>query len=90
MPFDAFSAKLQEVAIGLQVLSADNPYSQGKSFGKILNYLAGGVVVLASEGADHSLFFESWRNGVLVQSPVEWAQAISRLLKTPEERERIA
>ncbi len=90
MSFEAFSTQLEEVAIGIQVLATDNPYSQGKSFGKILNYLAAGTVIIASEGADHSLFFDSWRNGVLASSQEAWADAIVRLLKSPAEREHIA
>ena len=90
MPFAEFSARLQEVAVGVQVLAADNPYAQGKSFGKILNYLAAGAVVVASDGADHPLFFQSWQNGVLATSVDDWVRAIVRLLQSPAERERIA
>lgn len=90
MSFTSFSKQLESVAIGLQVLSPENIYSNGKSFGKILNYLSARACVVASRGADHSLFFESGRNGLLVETVDEWADAIVWLLNNPGERERMS
>ncbi len=90
MSFNAFSKHLERVAVGLQVLAPENLYSQGKSFGKILNYLTAGTVVVGSRGADHSMFFDSGRNGLLAESVDEWVDAIVWLLSNPNEREKIA
>ncbi len=90
MPFEQFTKKLSSVPIGLQVLSSDNSYSEGKSFGKILNYLLAKTCVIASPGADHSLFFNSGTNGILAESVNEWVDAIVWLLKNPVERSCMA
>lgn len=90
MSFELFSKQLEYAAIGLQVLSPDNLYSNGKSFGKILNYLSAGTCVVASRGADHSIFFDSGRNGMLAETIDEWVDAIVWLLNNSDERERIS
>lgn len=90
MSFNLFSKQLESAAIGLQVLSPENLYSQGKSFGKILNYISAGACVVASRGADHSEFFESGRNGMLADTIDEWVDTIVWLLKNPDERERMS
>jgi len=90
MPFAEFSRRLEEVAVGMQVLAEDNPFSRGKSFGKILNYLEAGAVVLATSGADHAGFFRSRQNGVLAKSQEEWSEALVWLLENPSVRARLA
>jgi hypothetical protein len=90
MPYKLFTRKLCKAAVGIQVLSSDNDYSQGKSFGKILNYISAGVTVVASKAADHSKFFTSGVNGILADSLEEWSNAIVWLLRNPEKRRTMA
>lgn len=90
MPYDKFTKKLQDVAIGIQVLAHNNPYSQGKSFGKILNYIEAGVCVVASSSGDHGDFFDSGVNGVLANSMREWVDGIINLCDNGEIRNSIS
>jgi len=91
LPYERFIASLAEVAIGLQPVCESNPYSMGKSFGKVLAYLAADVAVIASNNIDHPLFFEHERNGLLpVDQPADWAAACAGLLADPEKRHALA
>lgn len=91
MAYDAYLAKVAEAGVGLQPVSLHNEFSQGKSFGKLLAYLAGQVAVVASDAVDHPVFFRAWENGVIVADEVPaWADAIVRLLEDPSLRTRVA
>ncbi len=91
MPYEAYLAKVAETAVGLQPIAVQNDFSRGKSFGKILAYLAGQVAVVASDAVDHPLFFTQGKNGYLVGDVVqEWADAIVPLLDQPDLRQRVA
>jgi hypothetical protein len=92
LAYDAYLAKVAASAIGLQPVAVESSdFSRGKSFGKILAYLAGEVAVVASDAVDHPLFFRSGDNGVLVENTVPaWADAIERLVREPQLRGRIA
>lgn len=57
MPYAKFLRSLRECAIGLSAISPESPYSQGKSFGKILGYLDAKVPIICSDAADHAKFF---------------------------------
>jgi glycosyltransferase involved in cell wall biosynthesis len=75
----------------MPVCVEDNPYSQGKSFGKVLAYLSGQVAVVASCEAEHPVFFKHRVNGMLIGNSVEeWAQSICELVSDLELRESIA
>jgi hypothetical protein len=91
MAYDAYLAKVAEAGVGLQPVSLHNEFSQGKSFGKLLAYLAGQVAVVASDAVDHPVFFRPWENGVIVADEVPaWTDAIVRLLEDPALRTRVA
>lgn len=97
MPYGSFLRTLQEVAVGLQPVCSENPYSQGKSFGKVLAYVASGVPVVASDAVDHPLFFRDGVNGFLAgdgkdeSAHIEsWVTAVRQLLEDPARRQRIA
>ena len=79
MGYGAFLASLRDVAVGLSPIIAASPFSQGKSFGKILGYLDAGVPVIASDEADHALFFTA-ESGVISNDPAVWEAAVARLL----------
>lgn len=89
MKYAAFLKRLENVAVGMQVISPENKFSWGKSFGKILAYLWADVAVVASDTCDHPLFFQHCVNGMLANSADEWAEHIGWLLENPLERERI-
>jgi hypothetical protein len=83
--YDGYLLKVAESAIGLQpVCTTTHPFSRGKSFGKVLAYLCGGVAVIASNDVDHPLFFDHRANGLLVDSQAEqWADGIVELVSDP-------
>ncbi len=91
MPYRRYLDVVARAAVGLQpVCVEDSPYSEGKSFGKVLAYLAGDVPVVASDNVDHPLFFDSGRNGFLVRDPIDCAQAVVTLLDDKALRDDVA
>lgn len=86
LPYRAFIDSLGQAAIGLNPVCMDNAWSRGKSFGKVLAYMAAGVAVVTSPELDYPLFFENGRNGVLAGGVDEWAERCSYLLEHPEAR----
>jgi glycosyltransferase involved in cell wall biosynthesis len=90
MTYDKFIESLRDLAVGLQPVVSDNPYSQGRSFGKILGYLSQDVAVVASNNVDHPLFFRHRENGWLANTIEQWADGVQWLLENPAEREKIA
>lgn len=89
MPYAAFVASLRETAVGLSAICPASAFSKGKSFGKILAYLDARVPVIASDEADHALFFDA-ETGVVSNSPDVWVDAAVRLLADPGLRDRMA
>lgn len=89
MPYDRFLKALDDVAVGLSPICPENAFSRGKSFGKVLAYLDRGVPVVASDAADHPLFFTA-RTGILSNDPAVWAEAIDRLLGDGDARQSLA
>jgi len=90
MSFNEFINELEGGAVGLQFLSPEATYSQGKSFGKVLNYIMAGVVVVASNEAEHPKFFQHKVNGMLASDFNSWVEAIVYLLKNKKERDIMA
>lgn len=91
LSYEDYLALVAEAAVGLQPVCVDaNPYSQGKSFGKVLAYLVGEVPVVASDAVDHPLFFTTGENGFLADTHAEWVDAVSRLLEEPALRDQVA
>lgn len=91
MPYEAYLDKVAEAAVGLQPVCLESDFCKGKSFGKVLAYLAGQVANVASNNVDHPLFFRHGENGYLAENTVEdWTNAIVRLLEDREHREQVA
>lgn len=90
LAYEKFLGSLQSVAVGLAPLIDIDGFSGGKSFGKVLAYVDSNVPVVTHAVVDHPLFFRSWENGVMAETPTEWAQAIARLLGDPALREALA
>lgn len=87
--YTKFVKSLGSIAIGLQPVLRQNPFSLGKSFGKLLAYMAADVAVVASDEVDHPLFFRNGETGMLVATVDEWAEACLFLLNNPQERGRM-
>ncbi|MFW5875166.1 MAG: glycosyltransferase family protein [Myxococcota bacterium] len=90
MPYPSYLRKVSEAAVGIQPVCTDNPFSRGKSFGKLLAYLAGEVAVVASDAVDHPLFFRHGDNGLLADGIDSWVEALDHLLTDAEDRARMA
>jgi hypothetical protein len=91
MRYPDFLTSLESVAIGLQPVCPESEHSRGRSFGKILAYLAAGTAIVASRAADHPLFFRDGVNGLLVDNnSADWARACAGLLEDADLRERVA
>jgi hypothetical protein len=88
--YKRFVRSLGSVAVGLQPVCVESPFSRGKSFGKLLAYLAADVAVVASDAVDHPLFFQDGTNGVLVPNEIErWVDATALLLQDASLRARM-
>jgi len=72
------------------VVIRGNAWSEGKSFGKVLGYLAAEVAVVASRAIDHPLFFEHGRNGLMAETQEQWVEAVGTLLDDPDRRQKLA
>lgn len=89
LEYDAFLDSLGEVAVGLCPLIETSEFSRGKSFGKILGYLSADVAIIASDAADHGLFFRP-DTAVITNDPDTWQEAICALLDDPARRAAMA
>lgn len=89
LPYRHFLNALQDVAVGLSPVCVDNPFSRGKSFGKILAYLDRGVPVVAGDAVDHPLVLDP-ATAVLSNDPQVVADAVCRLLASPGLRQDMA
>ncbi len=91
VPYQQYLERVAECAVGLQPISPEHEFAQGKSFGKLLAYLAGQVAVVASRAVDHPRLFCHGVNGMLPEHTVEaWASDILFLLDHPERRQNMA
>lgn len=91
LPYEQYLDKVSFAAVGLQVISPDNGFSKGKSFGKVLAYLAGQVAVVVSNSVDHPALFQDGENGFLADPDVQtWIDRIETLLVDKQTRKRIA
>ncbi len=89
MPLPEFLASLDDVALGLAPLCPKSPFSQGKSFGKILAYLDAKVPVIASDAGEHGKVFTP-QSAVVSDDPAIWADRAAALLSAPDARQSMA
>jgi glycosyltransferase involved in cell wall biosynthesis len=89
LSYPNFIESLSQVAVGLQPIAMESPFSRGKSFGKVLAYLAADVAVVASDALDHPLFFRHGENGMLARTAEDWAENTARLLQDVEMRQQL-
>ncbi len=91
MPYEDFIQLLTQGAVGIAPLIIDGDcFNAGKSFGKILAYIAAEVPVVASNAVDHALFFQNGENGFLASEIEQWGDHVVRLLMEPELRDIVA
>ena len=84
-----YLASFGDVRVGLAPIAAGNPFSRGKSFGKILAYLDRRVPVAASDTAEYAAFFDR-ASGVVSDDPGVWVEEILRLLSDAGARQAMA
>jgi glycosyltransferase involved in cell wall biosynthesis len=88
--YDQFVRSLESVAVGLQPVCVENPFSRGRSFGKLLAYMTADVAIVASHAVDYPLFFRDRFNGVLAPNDVDrWVEGAALLLQDPSQRSRM-
>lgn len=89
LSYDEYIGSLENVAIGLHPVCLENPFSHGKSFGKILSYIYSDVAVVTHDVLDHTKFFKHRVNGMLSNDPYGYAQCIYELIANPTLRQSI-
>jgi len=89
MPYRDFVRSLEEVAVGLQPICMEAHVSRGKSFGKLLAYMAAQVAIVASDELEHPFFFRNGESAALIKdnSINAWVAAIHDLLVHPAKRQ---
>jgi len=90
MRHDRLVRSMSEVAVGLNPIPLEFGYNLGKSFGKVLPYLAAKVAVVASNALEMPQFFRHGENGFLADGFDDWVECTRKLLTDPGLRERIA
>jgi glycosyltransferase involved in cell wall biosynthesis len=76
--------------VGLHPVGNSDPFSQGKSFGKLNSYILRGVPIVVQRMLDYPDFFRDGENGMLANEPEEWVEKIYQLLVTPTLRDKVA
>lgn len=74
--------------VGIMPLN-DGPWENGKCGYKLIQYMASAVPVVASPIGVNVEIVEGSRCGLLAGSEVDWEEALSQLLKTPELRHEL-
>jgi glycosyltransferase involved in cell wall biosynthesis len=91
MDYDSYINCLSQCAVALAPLHVSGEtFNAGKSFGKILAYIAAEVPVIASNVVDHAMFLEHGTNGFLVDNVNQWSDHVVELLGSPETRDKLA
>ncbi len=90
LSFDDYHKSLESCAIGLHPISLENPFSRGKSFGKLNSYIQRGVPIVTQRALDYPEFFIDGQSAVLADNEEEWARRIEELLIQPALRDRLA
>lgn len=91
MNYVEFVRSLSEVTVAICPLCDSNPFSRGKSFGKVLACMAAPTPMVLPSAVDYPLFFSHGNNGMLVDSTNVrgWVENVLALLDSSEQRERI-
>lgn len=90
LSFDEYHKSLENAAVGVQPIGNSDPYSNGKSFGKLNSYILRGVPIVVHRKLDYPDFFRDGENGMLASEPEEWVEKIYQLLVDPALRDKVA
>jgi glycosyltransferase involved in cell wall biosynthesis len=82
------NSNIMKCDIGIMPL-IDSPWERGKCGYKIIQYMASGLPVVASNIGANSTIIENGRSGFLVDTTEEWVSVLSRLLVAPRLREQM-
>lgn len=82
------AARIREMDVGIMPLT-DTPWARGKCGYKLIQYMACGVPVVASDVGVNGAIVDHGVNGFLVRSDAEWRQALDMLLADPALRARM-
>jgi len=86
---DRETAQIQAMDIGLMPL-VDDDYARGKCGFKILQYMACGVVPVASNVGFNRQIIDHGLDGFLVDTPEQWLEYIQVLIADPALRDKMA
>jgi glycosyltransferase involved in cell wall biosynthesis len=75
----------QEFDVGIMPL-VDGPFERGKCGYKLIQYMAGGIPVIASPVGVNQQIVEHQKTGYLANSPAEWLIALRALRDNPKQR----
>jgi glycosyltransferase involved in cell wall biosynthesis len=81
-------ACVQQMQIGIMPLP-DEPWAQGKSGYKLIQYMACGIPVVASPVGVNASIVTPGENGFLARDLNEWRNALTALIEQPELRLRM-
>jgi hypothetical protein len=84
-----YLTSFDDVSLGLAPLSAETPFSRGKSFGKVLAYLDRRVPVIGSDLCEHGAFFRA-ETGVISNDLDRWISEAGFLLADPARRQNMS
>jgi len=79
---------LRELEIGLLPVPP-SPWAPSKFFLKLVQYMALGIVPVATPAGDNPRMIEHGRTGFLVESERDWSQTLDRLIADAGLRERV-
>ncbi len=82
---DAEAGELASSHIGIAPMT-DNAWTRGKCALKVLQYMAAGLPVVASETGVHVDVVEHGRTGFLAARPDQWSAALEKLIRDPSLR----
>lgn len=82
---DTEVAQISSFDIGIMPLP-DNPWERGKCGYKLIQYMACGLPVIASPVGVNSQIVQAGVNGLLAETPEEWAEAVRALVMNEEMR----
>lgn len=82
---DTEIGELKSCQIGIAPMPNDE-WTRGKCALKVIQYMAAGLPVVASNAGINAKLIEQGLTGLIAETPEEWAQSVNELLNSPELR----